>query len=212
MELHAAIIKGLVDYDIRGPVGLRQHVTSILGRQRALQFVEEYLTNFAAGHLDNLRLFPQALELLDVLNHKWNVPVGIISNKIGHSLRLEIQHLGLEGRFVFALGAGDVHQEKPEPDFAQAARKHLGQAYKNIWYVGDSAVDLAFAHRVDFLAVYVDHRYPRQIPAASQAQGGDIDPHHLPGEGFRRWAVHEPAICASDLPDLTNKFRQVFII
>lgn len=81
-------------------------------------------------------------------------PQGVVSNKQGPLLRAEAEHLGWGGFFGALVGAGDAARDKPDPAPMAMALAAMGRAADpDIWYVGDTALDMEAARRAGFRAV-----------------------------------------------------------
>lgn len=107
---------------------------------------KKFYESFASIHLETLRPLPGAVELLDALAAE-AIPMGIVSNKSGIYLRLETGHLGWDRYFHRILGSHDAPKDKPAADPIHMALEGTGVAAgPSVWFVGDSAVDLAAAH------------------------------------------------------------------
>jgi len=84
------------------------------------------------------------------------MPMAVVSNKTGDYLRKEISHLGWGPRFAAVFGAGDLARDKPAPDAVFAFLDRVGLAPgQDIWFVGDSPVDVETAHAAGCCAVFV---------------------------------------------------------
>lgn len=84
------------------------------------------------------------------------LPMAVVSNKTGDYLRKEIAHLGWGPRFASVFGAGDLARDKPAPDAVFAFLDRVGLAPgHDIWFVGDSLVDVEAAHAAGCCAVFV---------------------------------------------------------
>jgi phosphoglycolate phosphatase len=104
-----------------------------------------YLDAFRAVHLDRLRALPGTVELLDHLKGE-NCHLAVVSNKTGSILRREAERLGWTRYFRRLVGATDAAADKP--DFAPVALALEGceiQAGPDVWFVGDTAVDMQCA-------------------------------------------------------------------
>ena len=102
-------------------------------------------------HLAHLRPMPGAAALL-VAGGRW--PQGVVSNKAGAFLRAEVAHLGWAGHFRAIIGAGDASADKPDPAPLHLALRRIGvQAGPEVWYVGDTALDMRAARAAGCLAV-----------------------------------------------------------
>src|SRR3546814_15590471 len=84
-----------------------------------------------------------------------------ICNKSGSYLRREAAHLGWDRYFHRIVGATDAPRDKPAPDPVYMALEGTGiAAGPDVWFVGDSAVDLACAHAAGCTAVLVHPEEP----------------------------------------------------
>ena len=105
-----------------------------------------YLTTYRSFTAEQLKLLHGAMDLLEYLSTT-TIPVGLVSNKMGESLRREVKHLGLEKYFHTQIGAGDAKRDKPHKDPAELALKHLQiPMNQQVWFVGDTTTDLGCAH------------------------------------------------------------------
>lgn len=126
-----------------------------------------FYDSFAEIHLDTLRPLPGAVDLLDALAAD-GVPMGVVSNKNGTYLRAEAGHLGWNKYFHKVVGAQDAARDKPAPDPVHLALDGTGVgAGGGVWFVGDSAVDLACAHGTGCVAVLLhpDDPHPEDLSA-----------------------------------------------
>jgi len=97
------------------------------------------------NHLRALKEMEGAGVLLDFLAQK-GIPLFIISNKKGELLRKEVDYLFWTGYFKRIIGAGDCAEDKPSVLPVSVALGTLGfQASKDIWFIGDSDVDVECA-------------------------------------------------------------------
>lgn len=105
----------------------------------------------AATHLDAVQPLPGTLEMLRAAA-PW--PLGVVSNKQGALLRNEAAHLGLAPNFRVLVGAGDAVADKPSAAPILLALKTLElHAGPDIWYVGDTAVDMEAARAAGCTAI-----------------------------------------------------------
>jgi len=104
-----------------------------------------------ATHLDAVRPLPGTVEMLEAAA-AW--PLGVVSNKQGALLRDEAAHLKLAPYFQVLVGAGDAIADKPSAAplllALQALRLPPGP---DIWYVGDTAIDMQAARAAGCRAV-----------------------------------------------------------
>ncbi len=104
-----------------------------------------YHDRFLEIHLERIKPLPGAEQLLDLLG-TIGVPLAVVSNKTGYVLRLEAEHFGWSGRFRSLIGAGDAAADKPDRAPILLALRSVGLSPgPDIWYVGDTEMDMACA-------------------------------------------------------------------
>ena len=104
-------------------------------------------------HLAHVRPMPGAGDAL-AAGKSW--PQGVVSNKAGRYLRAEVEHLGWAGHFGAVVGAGDATADKPDPAPLYMALGRMGaSADRSVWYLGDTALDMAAARAAGVTAVLV---------------------------------------------------------
>lgn len=112
-----------------------------------------YQQHYRSHHLDELKPLPGAEELLNELARR-GVPMGIVSNKRGPNLRTEVSHLGWDHMMGSVVGADDAERDKPFPEPLLMALSAMRlEPGADVWFVGDSEVDLDCAARVGCAAV-----------------------------------------------------------
>jgi phosphoglycolate phosphatase len=111
-----------------------------------------YLDHFTAMHIERLTPILGAAELL-VEAQRSGLHLAVLSNKTGRILRLEADHLGWTPHFKRLVGAGDAKADKPDPLAMQFALEGSGFAGPDVWYVGDTALDMECATRAGCTAV-----------------------------------------------------------
>ena len=104
-----------------------------------------YQTSYRAIHLEALAPLPDVVAMLAAIERR-EVFVGVVSNKMGATLRKEIEHLAWEDYFDVAIGAGDAARDKPHADPVLLALQDTGiDPASDVWFVGDTGVDLEVA-------------------------------------------------------------------
>jgi phosphoglycolate phosphatase len=104
-------------------------------------------------HLDHVAPMPG---VPDVLAAGAGWPQGVVSNKAGAFLRREVVHLGWAGYFGPVIGAGDASADKPDPAPLVMALRQLGrEPGPEVWYMGDTALDMRAAHAAGLTAVLI---------------------------------------------------------
>lgn len=109
---------------------------------------------YAREHLAHLAPLPGAAAAIAAAARIGSC--GVVSNKQGRFLRAEARALGWAGRLSALVGAGDAARDKPHPDqilLALAAARIAPSA--EVWYVGDTGVDLEAARAAGVTAVLV---------------------------------------------------------
>jgi phosphoglycolate phosphatase len=82
------------------------------------------------------------------------LPLAVVSNKQGGLLRAEAAHLGWAPRFRALVGAGDAAADKPDPAPMRLALAACGvMASAEVWYVGDTALDMLAARQAGLTGV-----------------------------------------------------------
>lgn len=104
-----------------------------------------YQKHYKANHLAKLKPLQQSLDVLKRVK-ELGLFNGVVSNKKGPTLRLEVEHMGWGSLFDTVIGADDAQRDKPFADPVHLAFKdsHFKPA-PNVWFVGDSDVDLECA-------------------------------------------------------------------
>jgi phosphoglycolate phosphatase len=112
-----------------------------------------FYATLEARHLHHVAPMPGAAEAL-AAGAAW--PQGVVSNKAGRFLRAEVTHLGWAGHFGTVVGAGDASADKPDPAPILLALDRLGRtADRSVWYLGDTALDMAAARAAGVTAALV---------------------------------------------------------
>ena len=135
---------------------------------------QHYQTAYRRMHLENLQPLEGALKVVEGL--RASVPyVAIVSNKRGDTLRKELAHLKWQEHFDCAVGAGDAAHDKPHPEMVlHTLRQRDMGASKEIWFVGDTVVDLEVANASGCTPIlygdvatqgdsYLGHRFARHV-------------------------------------------------
>lgn len=116
---------------------------------------------FTAIHLDFLKPAASAEDMLADLKGQ-GIYLGVVSNKNGDVLRQEAAHLGWEGYFGRIVGAFDAERDKPAADPVRLALAGSGVGCgPEVWFVGDTDVDLECAVTSGCIPVLVRPEPPR---------------------------------------------------
>ncbi len=114
-----------------------------------------FYASYANRHLDSIQPLPGATALLETLGES-GFYLGVVSNKNGDYLREEVNHLGWQDYFGKVVGAMDAAEDKPSPLVIQLALEGSGiPPGKDVWFVGDNAVDIDCAESAGCLALVI---------------------------------------------------------
>jgi phosphoglycolate phosphatase len=142
----------VVETKARVRVALRESFPKMFGGdwERARDIFYEA---FRGDHLANVTPMPGAADAL-LAAAAW--PRGVVSNKAGNYLRAEVLHLGWSPHFAAVVGAGDAAADKPAPDPIFMALEQMGfPPSRDIWYLGDTALDMQAARAAGVTAVLI---------------------------------------------------------
>jgi phosphoglycolate phosphatase len=104
-----------------------------------------YLDAFQAVHLERLTVLPGVETLLDNLKSN-DFYLAVVSNKTGTILRRESDKLGWNRYFGRLVGATDAAADKPDAAPVRLALEGSGISEgQDVWFVGDTAVDMQCA-------------------------------------------------------------------
>lgn len=114
---------------------------------------KHYQQAYLRDHLEKLEVLPLSEEVLRFLKEK-GVYLAIVSNKKGESLRSEVKHLGWDKYFDKLVGYADAARDKPHRDPVDMALEGSGlECGEEVWFVGDSPIDLECAHNTGCVPV-----------------------------------------------------------
>lgn len=113
-----------------------------------------YLDHFTAIHIERLAPIAGAAEVLAEARQA-GFHLAVLSNKTGRILRLEATHLGWADYFVRLVGAGDARADKPDPAAMRYVLEGSGLAGADVWYIGDTALDMECAARAGCVGVLI---------------------------------------------------------
>lgn len=136
---------------------------------------EIYKNTYRAIHLDQIRLLPNALELINKLEEQ-GILQFIVSNKIGLTLRKEAAKIGVDKSFFSLIGAYDASADKPSKEPVELAlmgsNVELGK--DEIWFIGDTIADVECAYNSKCTPIvygHPTHLISKTIPAKLLASG-----------------------------------------
>lgn len=145
----------LIETRQRARKSIRDSFPEIFGAERASAAADHFRMAFEARHLQTLTALPGA-ELLVASLARDGISQAVVSNKTGRFLRREADHLGWTGFFHILVGAGDASADKPDPAVIEMALAPLGiAAGPDVWFIGDTAIDMECAIRSGCLPILV---------------------------------------------------------
>ncbi len=122
---------------------------------------EVFYDRFRAVHLDMLAPMEGAEALLRLLASR-GVYLGVVSNKLGEHLRREAAHLGWDELFGRIVGANDAVRDKPAPQSVALALSGSDIAPgDDVWFVGDTGIDLECARNAGCRGILIREIEPR---------------------------------------------------
>lgn len=128
---------------------------------RGAEAMEIFYEAYGKSHLTVLAPLPGARQLLHELTNA-GFHLGIVSNKAGELLRPEVAAIGWELYFSAVIGANDAPADKPAPDAPAMALGAMGiEASEEVWFVGDTDIDMHCAVEIGCLPVLLRDEPPR---------------------------------------------------
>jgi len=144
------------EYDLKNKIKYspRDFLHRVVGLENELKAKEIFLATYQKHSAKSLRPMSCATELLDFFRNK-NIKQYVISNKRGHLLRHEVHNLLNWGSyFQKIVGSEDCQHDKPDPMIVEYTLGH--KADHEIWFIGDSDVDIACARNSGCLAILIN--------------------------------------------------------
>ena len=127
---------------------------------RWLEAGDVFYARFADKHMESLTPLPGARELLEGLVAS-GIYLGVVSNKKGHYLRKEAEHLGWNPFFGQIVGAFDAPRDKPSVEPVGMALNGSGiDPGGSVWFAGDADIDLECARNSGCVPVLVRESSP----------------------------------------------------
>lgn len=146
---------------------LRESFPGLFG-DRWEEAADVFYRAFESFHLERLEAIDHARALLEDIERA-EIPCCIVSNKTARFLRKEVDHLGWSGFVHRTIGATDAEKDKPDPAPMKMALEGTGLApSRDVWYVGDSLIDIEFAEATGCFGILV-HTAKSKPEAAARA-------------------------------------------
>jgi phosphoglycolate phosphatase len=113
---------------------------------RADEAADIFYRAFESQHLQTLRERDGAGAMLRALAGMDWLYLAVVSNKKGHLLRREADHIGWSDYFSRLVGANDAARDKPAVEAVTLALTESGlKLGPNVWFVGDTDIDMTCA-------------------------------------------------------------------
>ena len=113
---------------------------------RSDEATEIFYRAFESLHLQTLRERDGAGAMLRDLAGDKSLYMAVVSNKKGHILRREAEHIGWSGYFGSLVGATDAARDKPAPEAVNLALLKSGlPPGPDVWFIGDTDIDMTCA-------------------------------------------------------------------
>jgi HAD superfamily hydrolase (TIGR01509 family) len=129
--------------------GLENAMRHFLPEEKIAEAVQLHLAHTDTILLDDVTLFPGALELVRA-QHGAGARLAVFTNKRGDHARKVCAHLGLMPYLDGVFGAKDTAWLKPQPEFARHVLQALGARPETTVLIGDSPFDVKAAHQGGF--------------------------------------------------------------
>jgi len=114
---------------------------------------EIYQRHYREHSLDKLKSLPQSIDVLKRIA-ELGLHTVVVSNKKGPTLRKEVEHMGWAKYFEAIVGADDAVRDKPHVDPVHLAFDKSGIVpARDVWFIGDSEIDLECALNTGCTAV-----------------------------------------------------------
>ena len=114
---------------------------------------EDFKSHYKEHSADNTKPYEGIIALLEELKSK-GVKLAVVSNKADFAVQTLVEEY-FQGLFDFAVGEREGIRRKPCPDSVNVAMNVLGVTSDEVFYVGDSEVDVETSHNAGVRCVAV---------------------------------------------------------
>ena len=144
----AAIVGHSVNY-------MCEHAVPSESKDQSGKVLELYMAHYKEHSLDRSHPYDGMIDALNVIKQA-GVTLAIVSNKPHADTVKVVSQLYPSGMFSLVLGRTEKFTVKPAPDSLNFVMDFLGVTPAESVYVGDSDVDVLFAHNAGMRCVSVD--------------------------------------------------------
>ena len=169
--VHEALIKTLKEFEVyegwtiediekRSVLAAKDYFPEFFKEKtpEAIQFFRKQYIELSK----TMRPLDGALQTLTIITKLSNKPyLGLVSNKQGILLRKEVEELGWSSYFDKVVGSGDTVADKPsiEPLKYALINSEIISNGDNIWFIGDSHVDIEAANKFEAISILINNKY-----------------------------------------------------
>lgn len=121
---------------------------------------EFYKSSYLKLHLKEMIFMPSANLMIDFIADA-KITQFVVSNKIGGTLRLEVEKLGIKEKFFAVIGSQDASDDKPSGKPVELALlgSDLDPVNDVIWFIGDTIADIECAYNAKCLPIIYNDRF-----------------------------------------------------
>ncbi|MBI1831991.1 MAG: haloacid dehalogenase-like hydrolase [Planctomycetes bacterium] len=184
-EIFGIALRVQIPYSGRTDRAIARDLLGQHGIEHTLENWEKLQTGYLARlpaslNRHNGRVLPGILTLLEALQRRGNVTLGLLTGNVRAGARVKLGHFGLYEHFAFG-GFGDLHFDRDDVarEALAAARTHVGTSVtpERIWVIGDTPLDVKCARAIGAKVVAVAtgvHTVEQLIDARPELTLGDF--------------------------------------
>ena len=117
---------------------------------------KSFIFYYTKSNNHKINYFIRMRAMLDYLYSKNYIKMGVVSNKKKDLLDNEISMLDSYKYFKVIVGSGDTNEDKPSSKPIEYALTNINKSPgKDVWYVGDSEIDIISGNKAGCTTVYV---------------------------------------------------------
>jgi len=143
----------------------------LLFKDKADQMLKSYVKHYHIQRDNNIILNPYAKELILSAKNQ-GIPLFVVSNKLGESLRYEAKYINYDQYFEAIIGSKDTEYDKPHRQPVDYALKDSNIILdQNSWFIGDSEIDMHCALNCNCTGILYGDSYKktnRPMPESDQ--------------------------------------------
>jgi phosphoglycolate phosphatase len=126
---------------------------------------KSFIFYYTESNNHKVNYFIRMRDMLDHLYSKNSIKIGVVSNKKKNLLDAEINMLDSYKYFKVIVGSGDTNEDKPSPKPIQYALSKINESPgKDVWYIGDSKIDIISGNKAGCTTVYLGDKNYRSTP------------------------------------------------